>query len=166
MKEVFVYVLRRDLRVADNPVFRTLSSLSGSKDAYLIPLYVFNPTQYELSGLVKEGQTSPYPEARSRLGSFWRCGPHRIKFLAESLHDIQHSLRQKGSDLIIRAGRTDEVVSNLLQVLTKEGMAVKGVWLTKDFATEEQAEERAIRAALPKDVKMNIISDDSTLIRR
>jgi len=93
-----IYLLRRDLRLSDNVVFSSAASEPGI--SHFIPLYVFNPSNHELSGLAShpgENQTYPFPEARSRIGRFWRCGPHRVKFLAESLHDLQTSLKAAGS---------------------------------------------------------------------
>jgi deoxyribodipyrimidine photo-lyase len=88
---VVIYALRRDLRLSDNPVFCELSHefLSGSPSfTHILPLYVFPADQVEISGFIPEDAESeatpksPYPEARSQVGGFWRCGPHRAKFLA------------------------------------------------------------------------------------
>ncbi|KLO08963.1 cryptochrome [Schizopora paradoxa] len=161
-----IYLIRKDLRLSDNIVFNTVASERGI--SHLIPLYVLNPSQYELSGLTQVeddlNQTYPYPEARSRLGGFWRCGPHRVKFLAESLFDLKSSLKAVGSDLLIRAGKPESVISEFIQHLDGAGITVDGVWLTRDFATEEVAEERAIARALPKGVKLRIFDDESTLV--
>jgi deoxyribodipyrimidine photo-lyase len=79
-KNTLVCVLRRDLRISDNPI---LDGVVTRKDdfAYFLPLYIFPAEQIELSGFIQDKNAeSPYPEARSQLGGFWRCGPHRAKF--------------------------------------------------------------------------------------
>ena len=86
-ESVLIYVLRRDLRLDDNPVFHEISRLYLSKKAqftHVLPLYVFNASQIEVAGF-STGSRSPYPEARSAVGKFWRCGPHRARFLCESV---------------------------------------------------------------------------------
>lgn len=161
-----IYLLRRDLRLSDNAIFNAVASERGI--SHLIPLYVFNPSQYELSGLaqLEDNQKYPYPEARSRIGKFWRCRPHRAKFLAESLFDLKKSLKAAGSDLLIRAGKPETVISDLVKHLDHAGITVDGVWLSRDCASEEEAEERAIAKSLPNHVKLRVFDDESTLVHR
>lgn len=161
---VLIYVLRHDLRLADNPVFHAIGA--QKQITHLIPLFILNPTQYETSGLLQPSQRSPYPEARSRLGGFWRCGPHRIKFLAESLFDLKAQLKNVGSDLIIRVGRAGRVVGDIVRELNEEGAEIHGVWMTRDCATEEMAEERDIKNAVPNGIQVRVFDDESTLIHR
>ena len=169
-RNILIYVLRHDLRLADNPVFHAVSSQHHI--THLVPLFVLNPVQYEVSGFVsgedKHGGSgkSPFPEARSRLGKFWRCGPYRAKFLAESLFDLKGDLREAGSGLIIRIGKTEEVVKGIVDALSGSGSHVQAVCMTKDCAYEEIQEERAIKRSLPQDVNFRVFDDESTLIHR
>ncbi|KAK5653391.1 hypothetical protein OQA88_8876 [Cercophora sp. LCS_1] len=71
---ILVYVLRRDLRVADNPILHHLAS-NNHGFTHILPIYVFQAHQVEVSGFLVNGAKSPYPEARSRVGRYWRCGP-------------------------------------------------------------------------------------------
>ncbi|KAJ4490755.1 DNA photolyase, FAD-binding/Cryptochrome [Lentinula aciculospora] len=138
-----IYLLRRDLRISDNPVFHHLQQ-QHSQFSHVLPLYILSPSQIEVSGLLQdEDSHSPYPQARSRLGKFWRCGPHRAKFLAESIWDLKQSLKDRGSNLVIRVGKMDEVVGQILKQKEFQGK-VAAVWMTKDWASEEIDEEHKI----------------------
>src|SRR4051812_20077249 len=75
--KLLIYLMRRDLRVSDNPILHSLATEKDHGFTHLLPLYVFPAQQVEVSGFIHaEGKKSPYPEARSQVGGFWRCGPH------------------------------------------------------------------------------------------
>jgi deoxyribodipyrimidine photo-lyase len=173
--KILVYLLRRDLRLSDNPVFHELCKLYSSgtqaKFTHLLPLYVFPADQIEVSGFLtpsKDGQVpeSPFPEARSAVGGYWRCGPHRAKFMAQSVWDLKQSLLAVGSDLLIRAGRSHEVVRDLLQQLEekKDGSfngEVIGLWMTGEVTAEEVTEEQKVRRVLQeKEKEFKIVTDE------
>lgn len=166
LQRILIYVLRHDLRLADNPVFHAIASQKNI--THILPLFVFNPIQYEVSGFLSSSDESgsPFPEARSRLGKFWRCGPYRAKFLAEALYDLKKDLHASGSDLIIRVGRTEEVVKGIVSTLSEAGHVVQAVWMTKDCAHEESLEERAVKKVLPPNTNFRVFDDESTLIHR
>lgn len=141
---ILLYILRRDVRLTDNPVFFAASQLlkrasrhsrppasAGSRDrdasptpehsdapfTHLLPVYVFPANQVEISGfLVKPSAKSPYPEARSQMANIWRTGPHRIRFMAEGVWDLKKRLEglECGSGLEIRVGTVPDVVSDIL----------------------------------------------------
>ena len=70
---ILIYLLRRDLRLADNPIFHELARLNSQSKkpfTHLLPVYVFPAQQVEVSGFVADGESSPYPEARSKVGGF------------------------------------------------------------------------------------------------
>jgi hypothetical protein len=91
-KKLLVYLMRRDLRVCDNPILHHLGTAKEHGFTHLLPVYVFPAHQVEVSGFIDDPDLkSPYPEARSRIGKFWRCGPHRAKFLAQSVWGITTS---------------------------------------------------------------------------
>lgn len=167
---ILIYILRRDLRLHDNPILATevakafSSDSPGTKYTHLLPIYVFPAQHVEVSGLLRksteeEHVKNPYPPARSQVGGFWRCGPHRAKFLTESVWDLKKSLKDVGSDLIIRAGLVEDVVGDALDWLSskneKESSSdgapkIAGVWMTKDESVEEKREERSLRQLLEK----------------
>ncbi|KAG6917247.1 hypothetical protein DXG01_003279 [Tephrocybe rancida] len=139
-----IYILRRDLRLSDNVILHALAA--HPRFTHVLPLYIFPPSQIEVSGFLKRGEHSPYPEARSRIGGFWRCGPHRCRFLAEGLWDLKAGLEGLGSGLIMRVGHMGEVVRAMLEGPDKEfAEKVGGVWMAKDWAIEELEQEREIR---------------------
>ncbi|KAF5374629.1 hypothetical protein D9615_008919 [Tricholomella constricta] len=152
-----VYLLRCDLRLSDNPVFHALQN--HPRYTHVLPLDIFPPSQIEVSGLVQPGvdAKSPFPEARSRIGKFWRCGPHRAKFLAEGLWDLKSELEALGSGLMMRVGHVDQVGRGLLQGGDEDfGKKVAGVWMTMDWASGELEQMRDVRAIVDKAGKGNV----------
>lgn len=151
---VLVYLLRRDLRVADNPILHDISRSAQQSHhpfTHLLPVYVFAAQQIEVSGfLSSSADKSPFPEARSIAGGFWRCGPHRAKFLAESVWDVKTSLEKVGSGLEIRVGMVGQVIEDLLEGLKQKNIDVHGVWMTSEEGVEEKREEREVEQAAGK----------------
>ncbi|KAK3169021.1 hypothetical protein OEA41_005469 [Lepraria neglecta] len=148
---VLIYLLRRDLRLADNPIFNEIAKnfqQSHHPYTHLLPVYLFAAQQIEVSGfLTSDSDRSPFPEARSSAGSFWRCGHHRAKFLAESVWDLKKSLGNVGSGLEIRVGLAGQVIKDLLEAFKKESTEVVGIWMTDEEGVEEKKEERDVKKA-------------------
>jgi deoxyribodipyrimidine photo-lyase len=158
-ENVLIYVLRRDLRLDDNPVFQEIARLYKSGEArftHVLPLYIFCARQVEVSGFFPAsdpespvGLNSPYPQAKSLVGKFWRCGPHRARFLAESVWDLKQTLKTSGSGLCVRAGYLVDVVKDALEYFEASGNRLEaeivGVWMTGEETTEEVEDERNIR---------------------
>ena len=149
-QRVLIYLLRRDLRLSDNPVFHEIHELSQQSQnpfTHVLPLYVFAAEQVEISGFLKDREAkSPYPEARSEVGRFWRCGPHRAKFLAESVWDLKSDLEKAGSGLIIRVGLLGRVIEDLLkQFQQAEDVSVSAIWMTEEEGVEEKRDEHDVR---------------------
>lgn len=141
---VLIYILRRDVRLSDSPVFHAVSidtpkeenslaslqnpdarpredSLVSQHDVqpftHLLPVYVIPANQVEVSGFLDaEADRSPYPEARSKIAKVWRTGPHRAKFMAEGAWDLKKQLENLdcGSGLEVRVGMVGEVVEHML----------------------------------------------------
>lgn len=153
-QRVLIYLLRRDLRVADNPVFHEIGKLASQSQTpftHILPLYIFPAQQIETSGFIQGDSKSPYPEARSEVGKFWRCGPHRAKFLAESVWDLKQDLESRGSGLVIRTGMLGDVVKDLLskyEEQKKDEISIAGLWMTQEEGVEEKREERDVRKAV------------------
>lgn len=166
---VLIYLLRRDLRVADNPVLHEISRLwrqSHQPFTHLLPLYIFPVHQVEVSGFLSSpGASSPYPQARSQVGGFWRCGPHRARFLAESIWDVKGSLESIGSGLVIRVGKAGEVLRGIVDGVDARGAKVVGIWMTAEDAVEERREESEVRrAAADAGVDFKLWSDEKYFI--
>lgn len=148
---VLIYLLRRDLRFADNPILVDVSKSSQQSQqpyTHFLPIYIFAAQQIEVSGfLSSDANCSPFPEARSNAAGFWRCGPHRATFLAESVWDLKKSLESIQSGLEIRVGMAGKVVSELIHGLKNQSAEVTGVWITDEEGVEEKREERDVREA-------------------
>lgn len=142
---VLLYILRRDVRLADNPIFHAASLNFQKTNTYtkpvngpdthirndcfipdqdfpsfthLLPVYLFPARQVEVSGFIPDPDTeSPYPQATSQVAGFWRTGHHRAKFMAEGAWDLKEKLRKLGCglDLQIRVGKAGEMVQDILQ---------------------------------------------------
>ncbi|KAH6697533.1 DASH family cryptochrome, partial [Plectosphaerella plurivora] len=141
---ILIYLLRHDLRVSDNPIFHHLASVKDQGFTHLVPVYVFPAQQIEVSGFIRDGSKSPYPEARSQLGNYWRCGPHRAKFLAQSVWNLKKSLQTLGNDLCIRAGNFEDTLESLLKGFAEKKQKVGAVWMVGEEAVEEKRDERDI----------------------
>jgi deoxyribodipyrimidine photo-lyase len=141
--KVLIYLMRRDLRVSDNPILHSLTTQNDHGFTHLLPLYVFAAQQLEVSGFIQGDAKSPYPEARSQVGGFWRCGPHRVKFISESVWDLKESLEKLGSGLCIRVGMLSEVINGFLAADSE--LKVGGVWMTSEEGVEEGREERDVK---------------------
>lgn len=143
---VLIYLLRRDLRLADNPIFSEVSkAFQQSHFTHFLPIYIFAAQQIEVSGFLKDNERSPFPEARSNAAGFYRCGHHRAKFLAESVFDLKKALYNTGSGLEIRVGLAGQVIQDLIRALKNESADVVGVWMTGEEGMEEKREERDVK---------------------
>ncbi|KAI1448942.1 cryptochrome [Annulohypoxylon stygium] len=141
---ILVYVVRHDLRVSDNPILHHLASTSDHGFTHVLPLFVLLPHQIEVSGFLKDGAKSPFPEAKSDVGRYWRCGPHRARFIAQSIWNLKGNLEKLGNDLTIRIGPYDEVLKTLIDGLRQHDLNVGGVWTIGEEGTEEKRDETAI----------------------
>ncbi|XXH05867.1 hypothetical protein Hte_012308 [Hypoxylon texense] len=141
---VLIYIVRHDLRVSDNPVLYHLASTPDHGFTHILPLHVLLPHQIEVSGFLKEGTQSPFAEARGEVGRYWRCGPHRAKFIAQSIWNLKENLDKLGSDLTIRIGRYDDVLKTLIGGLRDNDIKVGGVWTIEEEGFEEKRDEKTI----------------------
>ncbi|NXN18582.1 CRYD protein, partial [Indicator maculatus] len=48
---------------------------------------------------------------------FPKTGPHRLRFLLESVKDLRETLKKKGSTLVVRKGKPEDVVNDLITEL-------------------------------------------------
>jgi deoxyribodipyrimidine photo-lyase len=113
---------RNDLRIHDHqPLYEALRQ--GQR---VIPLYCLDPRQF--------GHTS---------FGFAKTGAYRAKFLLESLADLRHSLRQLGSDLVMRQGHPEEVIPTLVKELE-----VTAVFWHEEVTAEELSVEQCLEDQL------------------
>ena len=97
MPTTAVVWFRRDLRLHDN---ETLVRAADADE--LLPVYVLDPRKY---GERPYGGPDPfvYPKADGR----------RVRFRLDALGDLRERLRDRGSDLLVAAGRPHEVLPRL-----------------------------------------------------
>ncbi|CAE6419686.1 unnamed protein product [Rhizoctonia solani] len=155
-RRIAIALLRNDLRVSDNPILHAARNASGI--THLLPLFVFDDRQVELSGVVgyreaQHGGDEPLPIAKTRICGFWRTGRHRVslaspRFLVQSVFDLKSQLKSAGSDLGVYLGRPENVVPHLIHQLQKQGDTIEGVWLQRESASEEVSVERQLSRAL------------------
>ena len=90
---------RKGLRVHDNPALEHASKASSGS---MYPVFVIDPRYME-----------PDPSAFSPGSS--RAGVNRIRFLLESLKDLDSGLKKLGSRLLVLRGEPGEVLVRCLQ---------------------------------------------------
>ncbi|KAI0487467.1 DASH family cryptochrome [Xylaria cf. heliscus] len=144
---ILIYIVRHDLRVGDNPILHRLASSADHGFTHLLPVHIVAPYQIEVSGFLKDGETSPFPEARSEVARFWRCGPHRARFIAQSVWNMKENLTSLGNDLTIRIGRPEEILKNLVEGLREHGQKVGAVWMIGEEGYEEERDEKSVAEA-------------------
>lgn len=110
-------LFRDDLRLYDNPTL-----VAAARDEF-VPLYVFDERDY--------GET--------RYGTN-KTGVRRARFVRECVEDLRASLRERGGDLAVRRGKTEDVVAELVDEHDVDVVVTQ----TKP-ATEEFERERAVR---------------------
>ncbi|XP_062424752.1 cryptochrome DASH-like isoform X3 [Rhea pennata] len=87
-------LLRNDLRSHDNEVLHW----AQSNAEHVVPLYCFDPRHCRGTHRCR----------------FPKSGPHRLRFLLESVRDLRETLKKKGSTLVVRKGKPEDVVCDLI----------------------------------------------------
>jgi deoxyribodipyrimidine photo-lyase len=117
---VIVHWFRRDLRLADNTA---LAAASRDSDAAVVPLFV-----------IDERLTDPG-------GRF--TGPARVRFLLESLQELDAALRERGSALVFRRGDPRQIVPQV----AREARADAVYW-NRDYSPYAVARDAALAETL------------------
>ena len=115
---------RNDLRLHDN---EALTDALKHADE-LLPVYVFDPRVW----------SGHLPQTGLR-----KMGPHRAQFILESLIDLRENLRKRGSNLLLRFGKPEEVLPELSQ-------EVRASWVfcNRERMQEELEAQNAVEGAL------------------
>jgi len=119
MKRRAIVWFRQDLRLHDNEAIATALRMAEE----VIPIYVFDERIFK-------GET--------RFG-FPKTGKYRARFILESAADLRQNLRQLGTDLLVRTGKPECILSELAQEL-------KASWVLCN--RERTAEEVFVQDAL------------------
>jgi deoxyribodipyrimidine photo-lyase len=126
-----IFWFRNDLRLHDNEAL-----LKATKAGNVIPVYVFDERQFKETAL-----------------GFKRTGAFRAKFLLESVEDLRNNLRKIGSDLIIRVGKPEEILTNM----AAEWQAA-AVYASKEVTQEETTvEARLSKRIKPLNIEIELI---------
>ncbi|KAL3644758.1 1,3-beta-glucanosyltransferase [Castilleja foliolosa] len=122
LRRAAVVWFRNDLRVHDNECLAAANDDSLS----VLPVYCFDPRDY--------GKSS---------SGFDKTGPYRTTFLLESVSDLRKNLQDRGSDLVVRVGRPDTV---LLEVVKAVG--ADAVYMHREVSHDEVKAEEKIEEAM------------------
>lgn len=95
------------------------------------------------------------------MSKVWRTGPHRAKFITQSVWDLKQSLESVGSGLVVRVGLVADVVKALLDGFKEREDSVGAVWMTGEEGVEERRDQRAVSALCKKlDTDFKLWSDE------
>lgn len=97
MKHRAIVWFRQDLRLHDNEALTTALRMAEE----VIPVFIFDERVFL---------------GKTRFG-FPKTANFRTQFIIESVADLQHNLRKIGSDLIIRIGRPEVILAEMVQKL-------------------------------------------------
>lgn len=112
---------RKDLRLHDNEAL----TLAMQHSEEIIPVYVFNTEELM-------GRTSY---------DFQKTGPHRAQFLLESVEHLRQSFQQRGIDLVIRHGKPEEEIFELVKE-TEASQVYANMERTQDEVEVQNSLER------------------------
>ena len=113
---------RNDLRLHDHePMYRALL-----QKAEVIPFYCFDKRQFTTTSF-----------------GFPKTGAFRAQFLLEGVAELRNSLRQLGSNLIVRQGLPEAIIPSLSRELE-----ISAVYYHGEVTSEELAVEKALKTAL------------------
>ncbi|KAK3415484.1 hypothetical protein EUGRSUZ_H01108 [Eucalyptus grandis] len=130
LRRASIVWFRSDLRVHDNECLNAAHNESMS----VLNVYCFDPRDY----------------GKSRSG-FDKTGPFRASFVLESVSDLRRSLRDRGSDLVVRVGRPEEVLPEMAKAVGAEA-----VYAHREASREEVKSEERIEAAMKEEgVELN-----------
>lgn len=116
---------RNDLRSHDNEALFSASKESIS----ILPVYCFDPRDY--------GKSS---------SGFDKTGPYRAKFLLECVSDLRNNLRERGSDLVVRVGKPEEVLASLAKSIGADAL-----YAHQEVSCDEIQCENKVSAALQEE---------------
>lgn len=131
---------KRDLRTTDHYGI-TQAVQQQTANTRVIPFYCLDPR--DINGLSVWGQP--------------KMGPHRLRFLQESLNDLRENLASSpfSSHLHILTGHPETAIPQLCQKLMAQYVGSSGILLSEEeFTSEECAVETGVKEALPSGWKL------------
>lgn len=109
-----LFLFRRDLRLEDNTGL--IFALQSSET--VIPAFIFTPEQIEKNPFKSD---------------------HCLKFMIESLEDLENQLKEKGDKLFFFKGKPDEVVTQCIREL-----AIDAVIVNRDYTPYSQQRDNKL----------------------
>jgi deoxyribodipyrimidine photo-lyase len=122
MTDAAILWCRRDLRLDDNEAL----SRAATAD-HLLAVYCFDPRTY---GRREYGGEHSF--------TYEKTGRHRTRFRRESVADLRDSLRDRGSELVVRRGRPEEVVPALVEAVDADAVYCHTRPVTEERAVENR----------------------------
>ena len=114
--------VRHDLRIRDHEPLRSATE----RHDRVVPVYCFDPRHV--------GTT---------MFDLPKMSAIRARFLRESVEDLRQSYRELGADLVVRRGRPEDVLPEVVRQV-----AADEVLMYQEIGTEERETEDAVRNAL------------------
>jgi len=138
MKELAIFIFRRDLRLKDNTPLTELS-----KNYSVIPIFIFDPYQ------IKEGQHNK--KYRSE---------NAIQFMFDCLIDLSDEIKDKKSKLYFFYGEPHKIIESLL----RKNKNIKAVGFNLDFSNYSVKRDRKIiNVCNKRQIKQIVYKNDLTL---
>ncbi|KAL6515970.1 1,3-beta-glucanosyltransferase [Orobanche gracilis] len=120
LRRAAVVWFRNDLRIHDNECLNAANNDSLS----VLPVYCFDPRDY--------GKSS---------SGFDKTGPYRATFLIESVSDLRKNLQSRGSDLVVRIGKPEDVLSEVVKSVGADAVYMHREVSHDEVKAEEKIEE-------------------------
>jgi deoxyribodipyrimidine photo-lyase len=114
---------RNDLRLDDNESLHEALSYGQ-----IIPVFVFDTRTFKGS---------------TRAFGFRKTGIHRAKFIIEAVHDLRNQLQKLGSNLVVRSGKSEEIVAEIAAE-----QKAKWVFCNRERTDEERKVQDALESKL------------------
>lgn len=131
---VWIHWFRRDLRLRDNPA---LAAAAARSNGHVIPIFILDDAILHAP----------------------RTGAARIAFMLDALRDLDASLRARGSRLVVRHGRTLDVIRDLVREAGAAGVA----W-NRDYTPFARRRDTQIEALL-RDLNVEtLIAEDAVIL--
>ena len=117
-----IYWFRNDLRLADNPAF----AQACLNVDYLLPVYIHDSKEQDM------------------VYGFERQGLHRKAFLRASLDDLKTQLQAQGSDLFEFAGKSTEILLQLVQDTAATAIYCEQIEVPEELEQVRILQEQAV----------------------
>ncbi|MCS6941095.1 MAG: deoxyribodipyrimidine photo-lyase [Roseiflexaceae bacterium] len=131
---IWIHWFRRDLRLRDNPA---LAAAAARSDGCVIPLFILDDAILHAP----------------------RIGAARIAFMIDALRNLDASLRARASRLVVRRGRTLDVIRDLVRDTGAAGVA----W-NRDYTPFARQRDAQVEAML-RDLNVEtLIAEDAVIL--